>query len=87
MTAARWFATLRKWRAFPRSVVLTGGVSTMSNRMTLCGVLVLAGLLAVSLGCPGGKSRIHPPGISSSAGADAVAAFDTDKDGKIDGAE
>jgi hypothetical protein len=30
---------------------------------------------------------VYPPGISSTAGPDAVAMFDADKDGRIDGAE
>jgi hypothetical protein len=59
----------------------------MSNRSTLRSLLVLAGLLVVSLGCPRTPDRVYPPGISSSAGPDAVTMFDTNNDKKLEGAE
>jgi hypothetical protein len=59
----------------------------MSNRMTrVLGALV--GLSVICLGCTRGPARLHPPGISASAaGKEAIDTFDTNKDGKIDGAE
>ncbi len=59
----------------------------MSYRMTTGAVLAFVGLLVVCTGCPSGPGRVYPPGYNSSAGSDAIAAFDTNKDGKISGDE
>ena len=60
----------------------------MSHRwMTGC-ALVLGGLLLASMGCWGsGAARMYPKEISSSASADAMKMYDTNKDGKISGDE
>ena len=53
--------------------------------MTGC---ALAVILAVAVGCQRGPSRLYPPPIdASAAGAKAIEMYDTDKDGKISGAE
>ena len=60
----------------------------MSYRMIAGYVLVLAGVLVVSVGCPHTPSRISPPSINASvAGAKAIDMYDKDKDGKLSGAE
>ena len=44
--------------------------------------------LIVALGCTRGPSRLQPPSINaSSAGSEAIAMYDADKDGKISGPE
>jgi hypothetical protein len=43
--------------------------------------------LASSFGCQRGPDRVHPVKPSSSAAEDAIAMFDTNKDGMISGAE
>jgi hypothetical protein len=60
----------------------------MSRRwMTGC-ALVLGVAVLVSVGCWGGKPpRQQQDKFSSSSGADAIKTYDTDKDGKISGAE
>lgn len=58
----------------------------MTARWT-CGVLLLA-LLAVQVGCLGRPKRIYPPSIDAEdAAAEAMAAYDANKDGKIAGEE
>ena len=57
----------------------------MSSRM-IAG-FALAFVVLVIAGCTNRPGRVYPPDYSSSAGADAIAAFDTNKDGKISGAE
>jgi hypothetical protein len=47
--------------------------------------LLLLGLIAV--GCNSSQGRVRPPGYSDSAGADAVAAYDRNKDGALSGEE
>jgi hypothetical protein len=58
---------------------------------TLCGCLLalaMGGVLVSILACRGGPDRVYPPKISASAAAtEAINTFDTNKDGKIDGAE
>lgn len=60
----------------------------MSHRwMTGC-ALVLGGVLLAIVGCWGGTpSRVPQTGFSSTASADALAMYDTNKDGKISGDE
>jgi hypothetical protein len=59
----------------------------MSYRLMAGYVLVLAGL-AVSVGCPHTPDRIYPSPINASAsGAKAIELYDTNKDGKLTGAE
>ena len=64
------------------------GILTMSHRGAIgCG-LALAGWFAVSMGCLEKPPRVYPPSINASAaGARAIALFDSDKDGKLIGAE
>lgn len=51
-------------------------------------LLIFAGLLLASAGCPSGPARIKPPAISASAaGAKAMEIYDTNKDGKLSGDE
>ena len=60
----------------------------MSHRWTTGCALALGSVLLVSVGCwGGGAKRMYPKEISSSAGADAVKMYDTNKDGKISGDE
>jgi hypothetical protein len=60
----------------------------MSYRITTGRLLAFLSLLPASWGCPSGPARIKPPAISASkAGAMAVEMYDSDKDGKISGAE
>jgi len=54
--------------------------------------IVIAFILAVGVfmdaGCSRGRARLYPPSINaSSAGAKAIEMYDTDKDGKLSGAE
>jgi hypothetical protein len=49
--------------------------------------MLLASIFAICVGCPKTPDRIYPPGISSTAAADAIAQYDTNKDGKISGEE
>jgi hypothetical protein len=49
--------------------------------------LLLGSVLLISLGCPKTPDRIPPAAINSNAGQDAIAAYDTNKDGKISGDE
>ena len=62
------------------------GTLTMFVRtMTGC---TLAVSLMVVVGCQQGPARLYPPPIdASAAGAKAIEMYDTDKDGKISGAE
>lgn len=54
---------------------------------TMSGCLLALGLI-LAVGCSKGPSRLHPPAINASAaGSQAVEMYDTDKDGKISGAE
>jgi hypothetical protein len=54
---------------------------------TMLGTLVLSSLLVV-VGCTGRPSRISPPKVKpAQAAADAMAMYDTNKDGKISGDE
>ncbi len=58
----------------------------MSARSQMTLLVVLS--VVVAFGCSGKPGRIHPPAINaSSAGAEAITMYDTDKDGKISGAE
>ena len=51
-------------------------------------VHVLMLICVINLGCSRGPGRLHPPSISdSSAGSAAIEMYDTDKDGKVSGAE
>ena len=51
-------------------------------------VYLLALSFVIAFGCSRGPSRLHLPSISaSSAGSEAIEMYDTDKDGKISGAE
>jgi hypothetical protein len=59
----------------------------MSKSKVFYSLILLMSALMVYTGCPGGQKRIIPPGISSSAGADAMTQYDTNKDGKISGDE
>jgi hypothetical protein len=60
----------------------------MSQRWTTGCALALGVLLLASVGCSWGKQERMPQSkFSSSAGADAIKTYDTDKDGKISGAE
>jgi hypothetical protein len=64
------------------------GSLTMSHRWTTGCVLALGSMLLVSVGCwQGGTKRVYPKEISSSASADAMQMYDTNKDGKISGDE
>ncbi len=58
----------------------------MWSRSVICAVLMLGWSLTV--GCSHGPARVVPPAINaSSAGAEAIEMFDTNKDGKLSGAE
>jgi hypothetical protein len=60
----------------------------MSHRWTTGCALVLGTVLIASVGCwPGGQKRMPQEKFSSSAGADALATYDANKDGKISGEE
>ena len=60
----------------------------MSHRMTIGCVLTLVGLFVVSAGCPSRPPRINMPSMdASSAGAQAIAMYDANKDGKLTGDE
>ena len=60
----------------------------MSYRVMAGYALVLAGVVAVSVGCPHTPERIYPPPINASAsGARAIEMFDANKDGKLTGEE
>jgi hypothetical protein len=61
----------------------------MSTRnITGFGLIATALFFVTLAGCPSGPSRVKPPSISASdAGAKAIEMFDTNKDGKISGAE
>jgi hypothetical protein len=60
----------------------------MSYRIATGYVLVLAGVLAVSAGCPTTPQRVFPSPINASAaGAKAIEMYDVNKDGKLSDAE
>ena len=60
----------------------------MSYRITTRRLLVLVNSFVVSWGCSSRPARMEPPAISASAaGAKAIEMYDTNKDGKISGAE
>ena len=44
-------------------------------------------VILVSFGCSGQPSRVHAPSIAADAGAAAMEQYDTNKDGKVAGAE
>jgi Ca2+-binding EF-hand superfamily protein len=61
----------------------------MSTRNVMgFGLILTASFLMILMGCQRGPSRIEPPSINASAaGSEAMEMFDTNKDGKISGAE
>lgn len=60
----------------------------MLSRPASGGLWLLAGLLAVGLGCPAGPARVRPPSINAAAaGAKAIEMFDADQDGQLSGKE
>jgi hypothetical protein len=64
------------------------GCLTMSHRWTAGCALVLCCVTLASVGCWGSHpSRMEQAKFSSNAGADALATYDTNKDGKISGEE
>ena len=60
----------------------------MSHRWTTGCALALGCVLLASVGCWGGPAKRMPQAkFSSNAGTDAIATYDTNKDGKISGTE
>ena len=60
----------------------------MFNRLSVLGAFVVCLTIVAFLGCSDRPSRVHPPSINaSSAGDDAMVAYDTNGDGLISGQE